>query len=202
MTRWTAASPATARFVLREMNRLGMIMDTSHVGDRTTLDCISHSSRPVVATHANPRFFFEHRRNKTPEVMRALAESGGILGLATYPALCPKGTTLESWCDMVARCADLMGVEHVGLGSDCAMGWTTRDAMTINMWHWSHEPDYGAHSEAHPGWDPMPPWWPSPAACPNVTAGLLARGFSEPETVAIMGGNWLRICTEGFEPGA
>ena len=190
------------RFVLREMNRLGMIMDTSHVGDRTTLDCVSHSTRPVVATHANPRFFFEHKRNKTREVMRALADSGGILGLATYPALCPKGATLEAWCDMAARCADLVGVEHLGLGSDCAMGWTTRDAMTINMWHWSHEPDYGAHSEEHPGWDPMPHWWPSPAGCPNLTTGLLARGFSEAETAAIMGGNWLRVCNEGFEPGA
>ena len=91
------------RFVLGEMNRLGMIMDTSHVGDRTTLDCIEHSGRPVVATHANPRLFFGHKRNKTEEVMRALARSGGILGLATYPALCPRGTTLESWCEMVAQ---------------------------------------------------------------------------------------------------
>ena len=187
------------KFVLGEMNRVGMIMDTSHVGDRTTLECIEHSARPVVATHANPRFFFEHQRNKTEDIMRALAVSGGILGLATYPALCPGATTLESWCDMVARTVDVMGIEHVGLGSDYAMGWTTEDAMTINMWHWSHAPDYGAHTEEHPGWHPMPDWWPSSAGYPNITAGLLARGFAEEETAAIMGGNWMRICSEGFE---
>ena len=172
------------RFVLGEMNRLGMIMDTSHVGDRTTLECIEHSGRPVVATHANPSFFFGRKRNKTEEVMRALARSGGILGLATYPALCPPGTTLESWCDMVAQTVDVMGVEHVGLGSDCAMGWTTEDAMTINMWHWSHELDYGAHTRGHPGWDPMPDWWPAPEGIPVDEA---QHNFTDSESSIMMG---------------
>ena len=103
---------------------------------------------------------------------------------------------------MVARTVDVMGIEHVGLGSDFAMGWTTEDAMSINMWHWSHRPDYGAHTAEHPGWSAMPHWWPSAAGYPNITAGLLARGFSEQETAAIMGGNWMRICSDGFEPRA
>lgn len=186
------------RFVLAEMNRVGMVMDTSHVGDRTTLDCIEHSSRPVVVTHANPSFFFEHKRNKSNDVLRAISSNGGIIGLATYPALCPSGTTLRTFCEMVARTVDLMGIEHVGMGSDCAMGWTTEDAMTINMWHWSHQPDYGAHTKQHPGWSPMPDWWPSAAGYPNITAGLLDQGFSKEETAAIMGRNWLRIFDQGF----
>ena len=187
------------KFVLAEMNRVGMVMDTSHVGARTTLDCVEHSTRPVVATHANPLFFLDHPRNKSEDVMRALARSGGMIGLATYPALCAADTTLESWCAMVARTVDMIGVEHVGMGSDCAIGWSTQDAMAMNMWHWSHQPHYGAHSESNPGWDAMPDWWPSSAGYPNITTGLLAHGFSKSETAAIMGGNWLRVCASGFE---
>jgi membrane dipeptidase len=190
------------RFVLAEMNRLGMVMDLSHVGDRTSLDCVAHSARPVVVTHANPHSFFDHQRNKTDEIMRAVAGSGGVIGLATYPALCPEGTTLEAWCAMAARAVDLVGIEHVGIGSDCALGWTTEDAMTINMWHWSHKPNFGAHTADHPGWDPLFDWWPSAAGYPNITAGLLAHDFSKDETAAIMGGNWMRIFSEGFEPQA
>ena len=189
------------KFVLGEMNRLGMVMDLSHVGDRTSLDTIAASAPPVVITHANPRFFHDHVRNKTDEVLRALAVRGGVLGLATYPALCPKGTTLEEWCEMVARAVDLMGIAHVGLGSDCALDWTTKDGMAMNMWHWSHEPNYGAHSESHPGWDPLFDWWQSLADYPNITRGLLARGFSKAETAAVMGRNWMRVFSEGFEPG-
>jgi microsomal dipeptidase-like Zn-dependent dipeptidase len=188
------------RFVRAEMNRLGMVMDPSHVGDRTALDCIAHSSLPVVVTHANPQFFFDHQRNKTDEILHAVADADGIIGLAIYPALRPKSTTLEAWCAMVARTVDLMGIEHVGLGSECAHGWTTEDAMTINIWHWSHEPDYGAHTVGHPGWDPLFDRWPSAAGYPNITAGLLAHGFTDDETAAVMGGNWMRIFSEGFEP--
>ncbi|MBN35998.1 MAG: peptidase M19 [Rhodospirillaceae bacterium] len=180
-------------FVLGEMNRLGMVMDVSHVGERTALDCIEQSSAPVVATHANPLLFFEHKRNKSDDLLRALAGCGGMIGLATYPALCPKDTALKDWCTMVARTVDIMGIDHVGIGTDYADGWTTEDAMTINMWRWSHEADYGAHTKDNPGWDSMPDWWPSPAAFSNLTAGLLDHGFAEDEVAAIMGGNWMRI---------
>ena len=188
------------KFVLGEMNRLGMVMDVSHVGERTTLDCIEHSAAPIVATHANPSFYFEHRRNKSEEVLRQLASRGGVIGLATYPALCPPATTRKQWCEMVARTVDVMGVDHVAIGTDYAAGWTTEDAMTINMWRWSFEPDYGAHSKAHPGRDPMPQWWPSPAAFSGITEGLLEHGLGEDEVGKIMGGNWMRIIETGFGP--
>ena len=73
------------REVLREMNRVGMIADLSHSGEKTTLDAIEHSSRPICISHANPNFFHENIRNKSDRVLRALGESGGMLGFSLYP---------------------------------------------------------------------------------------------------------------------
>lgn len=189
------------RYVIGEMNRLGMIVDLSHVGERTSLDAVAASSRPCAITHANPLFAFAHPRNKSERMLRALARRGGVLGLATYPSLTGKaGRSLERWCDMVARTVDLIGVRHVAIGSDTALNWTTEDAMAMNMARWSHTPDYGAHSAKAPGWAPMPAWYRSPADFPNLTLGLLRKGFARDEVALILGGNWMRLFAEGFEP--
>ncbi|HWW74136.1 MAG TPA: dipeptidase, partial [Pyrinomonadaceae bacterium] len=70
--------------VVREMNRTGILVDLSHVGNRTTKDAIIHSEKPVAVTHANPDSLFAHKRNKTDDVLKVLAEKGGVLGCATY----------------------------------------------------------------------------------------------------------------------
>ena len=67
------------------MNRLGVVVDMSHSAEKSTLDAIEVSSKPIAITHANPSFWFDSKRNKSNEVLKALAESGGIVGLSLYP---------------------------------------------------------------------------------------------------------------------
>ncbi len=108
------------RQVIREMNRVGMLIDMSHSAERSTLEAIELSSRPVIVSHANPSSFHAAKRNKSNAVLRGIAESGGLLGFSTYPFHLKgaSGCTLESFCDMVASTAELMGVEHIGIGTD------------------------------------------------------------------------------------
>ncbi|MGQ0662829.1 MAG: dipeptidase [Pseudomonadota bacterium] len=187
------------RYLVAEMNRLGMLIDLSHVGERTSLEAIEASAHPVAITHANPYSLYPHKRNKSDKVLKALAETGGVLGCATYPSLMGgSGLSLAKWCDMVASTVDLMGMDHVGVGTDTALDWSLEDAFSMNMGRWSHKPDYGAHSASAPGWAPWPDWYKSPANMLNLTAGLLERGFSKDEVAALMGGNWLRLFTKVF----
>jgi membrane dipeptidase len=190
------------RQVVREMNWLGMLIDLSHVGERTCLDAIEASRRPVAITHANPHSFHAHVRNKSERVLKALAERGGVLGCTPYPHLTGSSLSVEGWSEMVARAIDLMGPGGVGVGSDASRKWTDADLQWIRMGQWTHETDYGAGTPSQVGWAPWPEWFETPADFPRLTAALQARGLEHGEIAAVMGGNWLRLFSDGFEPAA
>jgi microsomal dipeptidase-like Zn-dependent dipeptidase len=188
------------RNVVAEMNRVGMLVDLSHVGERTAFDAIEASRRPVAITHANPSSIFPHPRNKSDDLLRALAANGGVLGLSPYPHLTGKDWSLADWCDMVKRTVELIGIDHVAIGSDSSRKWTDDDLMWIRMGRWTYEPDYGAGTKDHPGWLLWPDWFRTPADFPNLTSGLFAAGFDRTEVQAIVGGNWLRLFGDAFRP--
>ena len=108
------------RGVIKEMNRVGLVVDMSHSAERSTLEAIEISERPIAITHANPAFWHPALRNKSDDVLRALGQSGGMLGLSLYPHHLKNKSdcTLECFCEMVLRLADVMGPEHIGIGSD------------------------------------------------------------------------------------
>lgn len=189
------------REVVSVMNRVGMVVDLSHVGERTSLDTIACSTRPVAITHANPSACFAHPRNKSEKVLRALAEHGGVLGLTVYPPLIGGDrATLEDWTAMVARAVDTMGVEHVGIGSDASRKLTRSDLRWIRMGRWTHTMNFGASSTRKTSWPRWPGWFATPADFPNLADGLTRRGFGAEEVAAIVGGNWQRLFSEGFAP--
>ena len=106
--------------VIKEMNRVGVVVDMSHSAEKSTFDAINLSSKPIAITHANPSFWFAAKRNKSNELLKALADSGGMLGLSLYPHHLKDTSdcTLESFCEMAAKTTELMGVKHIGIGSD------------------------------------------------------------------------------------
>ena len=93
------------REVIREMNRVGLVVDMSHSAEKSTLDAIELSEKPIVITHANPTFWHPVKRNKSSDLLKTLSDSGGILGLSLYPHHLKDNTncTLESFCEMVAK---------------------------------------------------------------------------------------------------
>lgn len=191
------------RYVIGEMNRLGMVVDLSHVGERTTLDAIEISERPVSITHANPASVWDHPRNKSDTVLRALSENGGILGVAPYPHL--TGGNLVSrreWCEMVLRAAEITGIDHIGIGSDSCAGWDDEKLKWIRKGRWSHENQLGPATPDAQGWLPWPDFFQTPAEFPSLEEGLREVGFSPEEVDKIVGGNWMRLIDNGFTPAS
>lgn len=191
------------REVIREMNRAGMLVDLSHVGNRSTLDAIDCSDKPVAVTHANPDSLFTHKRNKTDDVLKALAGKGGVLGCATYRNITGDhySSSLQSWCEMVARTVDLMGIDHVAIGTDRSHNFTKPDYDWMRMGRWTRGVDYGAASAASPGKAPPPSWFTQVRHLGLLPDGLRGVGFKPNEVEKITSGNWLRLYGEVFADG-
>jgi microsomal dipeptidase-like Zn-dependent dipeptidase len=192
------------REVIHEMNRVGMIVDLSHSAEHTSLEAIELSERPVAITHANPASFHSALRNKSDDLLRALAQSGGMLGFSLYPFHLRDGgqCTLESFCRMVVDTAELMGIDHIGIGSDMCRNWGYETLEWMRSGRWTFAADFGEGSADKPTWPEQPAWFRTPADMPNISQGLLDRGLELQEVGKIMGGNWLRFFSDGFEPVA
>lgn len=188
------------REVIREMNRTGILVDLSHVGNRTTLDAIGYSEKPVAITHANPASLFPHQRNKTDDVLRALAEKGGVLGCATYRNITGDEylSSLGAWCGMIARTVDLIGIDHVAIGTDRSHNHTLADYDWMRKGRWTRGINYGAGSPARPGKVPPASWFAELRQIGTIPEGLAEVGFSPAEVEKIAYGNWLRLYEDVF----
>jgi membrane dipeptidase len=189
------------KLVIEEMNKLGMVIDLSHCGEKTTLDAIKYSKRPVAITHANPDWIYYKERNKSRQVLEALRENGGVLGICAYPHLIGGSTTtLEEFCTLITRTVDFMGIEQVGLGTDLTINMPESFISWMRMGRWTHQVDYGAGSKSNPNWPDWPEWFKGPLDFQNIAEGLIKTGFHENEVRKIMGENWYRFFKEGFLP--
>ncbi|WP_181787150.1 membrane dipeptidase [Streptomyces phytophilus] len=189
--------------LIREMNRVGMLVDISHCNERTSLEAIETSERPVMITHANPRAFVGEDvelafRNKSDTVLKKSAEQGGVVGLSMYPRLAPNGQacTVADFCDMVAYTAELIGVEHVGLASDYYAGQGDEELHWWRQGRWSRKPMVPISGQVD-----FPEWFAAGSGYADVLAELRRRGFGEQEIELMAGGNWVRVFDEGFRPG-
>jgi membrane dipeptidase len=175
------------RKVILRMEELRILVDLSHAGNRTALEAVEAASRPVVVTHANARALLDTPRNATDEVIRAIAASGGVIGVCAAPFFLArnKPATLNMLIDHASYIAELVGPQHVGLGFDFA------DEDEDDFVYFGYDERY----------IPRPPWvWPKGIAghaeAGNVAPALRKRGFSEAETAGILGGNFLRVFGE------
>ena len=190
------------RAVIAEMNRVGLVIDMSHSAERSTLDAIEVSSRPIAITHANPSFWHPARRNKSDDVLKALGESGGMLGFSIYPHHLKDGTncTLDSFCEMIARTAELMGVSQIGIGSDLCQDQPDSVVEWMRVGRWTKDIDYGEGSAANAGFPPMPSWFQDNRHFDAIATGLHKQGFSQADVAGIMGDNWLNFYDASFGP--
>jgi len=190
------------REVIKEMNRVGLVVDMSHSADRSTIEAADISERPITITHANPHAWHPALRNKRHEVIRAVTENGGMMGFSLYPHHLRDKTdcTIESFCQMVADAVATYGVEHFGLGSDLCQDQPDSVVEWMRVGRWTKGMDYGEGNAAAPGFPPQPSWFENNLHFGNVEAGLLAVGFDATETAALMGDNWYRFFAENFGP--
>jgi microsomal dipeptidase-like Zn-dependent dipeptidase len=196
--------PGITRFgrqAIAEMNRVGLVIDMSHSAERSTLEAIELSNRPIAITHANPHWWHPALRNKPDAVLRALTDAGGMLGFSLYPHHLAGGSscTVENFCEMVAEAAELYGVQHLGLGSDLCQNQPDSVVEWMRNGRWTKDRDYGEGSAGAAGFPAQPRWFGSNLDFDNIAEGLRAAGFSAAEVDGLMGENWLRFFDASFE---
>ena len=177
---------------VKEMNRLGILVDLSHVGDRTTLDAIEVSDQPVAFTHANARSHFNHVRNKSDDALRLLVEKGGVVGANAFPVFLPHGfqSTLDDYVDAIDDLVERVGIDHVGIGTD----FTQDQPQAFFDWLFAQQgTKYRPIAADYP--DPMihPRDIETPDKFSNISKALLSRGYKSEDVVKILGSNWLRL---------
>ena len=180
------------REAIKEMNRVGIVVDMSHSAEKSTMDAIEISEKPIAITHANPSFWHAAKRNKSSDLLKMLSDSGGMLGLSLYPHHLKDNTncSLDSFCEMVAKTAEIMDVSKIGIGSDLCLDQPDSVVEWMRNGTWTKTKNYGEGSKNKPGFPKQPDWFEDARGFSNIEKGLKKIGFSDDETHGILGNNW------------
>mgnify|MGYP001395733792 FL=1 len=183
---------------IKEMNRVGIVIDMSHSAEKSTFDAIDLSLKPIAITHANPLFWHKAKRNKSNDLLKALSESGGMLGLSLYSHHLKNGKdcSLQSFCEMVAKTADIMGTKKIGIGSDLCLNQPDNIVEWMRNGTWTKTKNYGEGSKNKPGFPEQPKWFEDARGFKNLEIGLKKIGFKDQEIDDILGNNWFRFYKE------
>ncbi|SDU95231.1 dipeptidase [Pseudomonas mucidolens] len=178
---------AFGRSMLEEMARVGMIGCCSHTGYRTAREAIDASPAPLIFSHSNPRALYEHPRNIPDELIRACAARGGVIGINGIGLfLGGNDASPANVARHVMYVAELVGVEHVGIGLDFM-----HDSDEIDEYLAANPDKFPPHLGYGAGMQMM-----APAALPDLATELSRRGMADAELSAVFGGNWLRLAEQ------
>jgi len=174
------------------MNRVGLVIDMSHSAEKSTFDAIEISEKPIAITHANPSFWHKAIRNKSTDLLKTLAQSGGMIGLSLYPHHLKNGTNcnLENFCEMTAKTAELIGVKNIGIGSDLCLKQPDTVVEWMRNGTWAKKKNFGEGSKNKPGFPKQPDWFKDARGFKNLESGLKKIGFKQGEVEGILGNNW------------
>ena len=180
---------------IREMNRVGIVIDMSHSAEKSTFDAIELSEKPIAITHANPSFWYKALRNKSTDLLKALADNKGILGLSLYAHHLKDSTNckLESFCEMAAKTAEIMGVKNIGIGSDLCLNQPDSVVEWMRNGTWTKTKNYGEGSKSKAGFPKQPDWFLDARGFNNINTELKNKGFHEEEINKILGNNWFNF---------
>ena len=183
------------REAIKEMNRVGIVIDMSHSAEKSTLDAIEISEKPIAITHANPSFWYKALRNKSNDLLKTLAESNGMLGLSLYAHHLKDGTncSLNSFCEMTAKTVEIMGIKNIGIGSDLCLNQPDSVVEWMRNGTWAKAKNYGEGSKNKPGFPKQPDWFIDARGFKNLEIGLKKVGFNQEELNGILGNNWFNF---------
>ena len=190
------------RDVVKQMNELGIAVDTPHTGRRTTLDAAELSDAPIMASHTVCKGVYNHPRGKTDDELKLIGEKGGYIGICIYPAFLAERPSINSLLDHIDHAVEVAGIDHVGIGTDLC-------------WQFEADPDgvdeYVKLLPARSNYSKLAwigAWTPDSLACkgntsdemmgslnwinwPIFTVGLVKRGYGEEDIRKILGGNFI-----------
>jgi membrane dipeptidase len=174
--------------IVEEMNRIGIVIDCSHTSFKTTMDIMSHSSKPVVFSHSNPSAIWKHQRNITDEQIKACAETGGVVGVNGMGIfLGDNDIATDTILRHICYLSDLVGTEHVGFGFDYSpqIDIDVGAILASRPDFWPAGNSYDTPEIKHAG----------PAQFVEICAGLTDHGFSSSEIKGMLGENFKRVAT-------
>jgi len=176
--------------IIKAMNKTGMLVDTSHCGERTTLDAIALSPKPIAITHSNCKALNPHPRNKSDEVIQKLAAKGGVMGITGVRMFikAKDPTTVSDMADHVDHVAKLVGIEHVGIGSDADLnGYDDMPPDQYKQLKAGYKASYAFRDKIDiDGFD-------HPQKIYDLTEELIKRGYSDANIRLVLGGNFRRL---------
>jgi len=176
--------------IIKAMNAAGMLVDVSHSGDRTTLDAIELSSKPIAITHSNCRALNNHPRLKTDEAIKALGAKGGVMGISGVRMFvkATEPTTIEDIVDHIDHVVKLTSIEHVGIGSDSdLLGYDKMPPELNKQLRASYKSSYAFRERIDiEGFD-------HPKKVYDLTDALVRRGYKDADIQLILGGNFRRL---------
>lgn len=177
--------------ILAEMNRVGIMVDASHTGYKTSMDLIDRSGTPVVFSHSNPTSVWQHQRNITDEQIQACAARGGVVGLNGLAIFAgDNDSSSETLLRHLFRLIDIAGPAHVGLGFDYTpdVSVDIGSILRARPDYWPAGQQYDTVNIGHSG----------PSKIPDLVNGMQARGMSEEEIRGILGENFARVARESW----
>lgn len=182
-----AGLTAFGRAVIKEMNRIGMLVDCSHTAYRTTMEAMDASEAPVIFSHSCAKAIRNHGRNIVDEQIKACARTGGVIGVnGVSMFLGENDIRSETFVNHVAHMADLVGAEHVGIALDYAFDADNVDDLVgANQKYWPASEGYGKH----------PTSYVPPKQLLEITETMVRRGFRDREILGILGGNFMRVAS-------
>lgn len=185
------------RDVVAEMNRLGILVDLSHVGPNTSADAIKVSTKPVAYTHCCPAGLLDHPRNKSDAQLLEIVEAGGFVGVATYPPFLPQqaDTTVDDCLAAIEYVVDLVGEDHVGIGTD----FTQDQSADWFDWLRRDKGDGRWLMDGRGTTAPFPEGLGRLNDYPNLTAAMQRRGWTETRIRKILGQNWHRVLAQVWD---
>lgn len=180
---------------IKKLNELGIVVDTGHCNKQTTLDACKYSNAPVIASHTAVEKVYKHNRAKSDDEIKAIADTGGVIGVFAVPwfiAEDPQNTSLNDFLNHLEYIINLVGVDHVAIGTDWPMPQTKWMATKFKK-HISHTIGFakgdGPSTEYIKGFKDYRQF-------KNITRGLVAKGYSDATIKKILGENWLRVFKE------
>lgn len=190
------------RDVIKRMNELGIVVDLSHCGWKTSADAIEASRDPVLFTHSHPYSVTPHIRNKSDDLLRAMAAKGGVIGISGFsPIAAVTSGKRPSVVDLVTHVdyvANLVGIDHVGIGLDINENMTRESSGLLHSQH----PELYAFTGGGGtfGYDDTRAEGLDSIACfPELTRALVARDYADDDIVKILGGNFLRVLRQVWD---
>jgi membrane dipeptidase len=182
------------RNLVDELNRVGILIDLSHVGGKTSADIVAYSKRPVAYTHCLPAALKSHPRNKTDEQLRAIADRGGFVGVTAFPPFLKRGAsaTIDDIVEAIEHVIGIVGEDRVGVGTDFTQGHDKKffDYITHDKGFGRKLTDFGDLT--------MPKGFQRLEDFPNLTKALENKGWSEARIAKIMGENWINFFSSSW----